>query len=108
MAETPTVMWPGDTGISYRYEIYPIETTLAARAGNYIFAKKATPHHWTPVYVGETADLSLRLYAHHQDDCITRNGATHIHAHVSDSGNQARRDEECAIRRLWKPPCNEQ
>ena len=107
MAETPTVMWPGDTGLSYRYEIYPIGTRFAARPGNYIFAKKAAPHHWTPIYVGETANLSLRFHTH-QRECIAGNGATHIHAHVSDSSTQARRDEAAAIRRLWKPPCNEQ
>jgi hypothetical protein len=108
MAETPTVMWPGDTGLFYKYEIYPIETTFVATPGNYIFAKEATPHHWTPVYVGETHDLSLRFDARHRGECITKYGATHIHAHVNDSGNKARQDEECAIRRQWKPPCNEQ
>lgn len=107
MAEMPTVMWPGDTGLCYRYEIYPLGATLAARPGNYIFAKELTPHNWTPVFVGETDDMSLRFDTHPRRECIARNGATHIHAHINDGGDEARRDEKCAIWRRFNPPCNE-
>lgn len=103
-----TIYWKGKSGAFYKYWVLPIgiARNLKPEAGNYIFAKETEPRTWHPVYVGETSDLSKRLDNNHQNDCIGRNGATHIHAHVNIDGDQARRDEEADIRQFYNPTCN--
>lgn len=103
-----TCTWQGKSGKTYSYEIFKIGAELPKKAGNYIFAKESSPQKWTAVYAGETGDLSGRFDNHHQDDCIKRNGATHIHIHVNSGGEQARRDEEKDIRNNYNTPCNKQ
>jgi hypothetical protein len=108
--ETPTIYWKGKSGESYKYWILPLDVgrNLKPEPGNYIFARESEPRTWDPIYVGETSDLSKRLDAHSKDDCISRNGATHIHAHVNIFGDQARHDEESDIRHFYSPNCNKQ
>lgn len=106
--DTPTIKWPGKSGTNYKYWIYDRKTTFKAVAGNYIFAKEMKPGYWKPVYIGETSDLSSRFLNHHQNDCIDKNGATHIHVHSTAGGAQTRRDEETDLRGKWSTPCNEQ
>jgi hypothetical protein len=107
VAEVDTITWTGQSGTKYKYWIYPLGTALAAKPGNYIFARSG-PQGWYAVYIGETGDLSTRFLNHHQEDCIKKYGATHIHAHVTEGGAQVRRDEETDIRRRWPSNCNEQ
>mgnify|MGYP001565336527 CR=1 FL=1 len=102
---TSTIDWPGQSGRTYRYWIYELPPNLKAAPGNYIFAKESSPSRWTPVYAGETEDLSERFNDHHKMPCIKRNGATHIHAHLNDS-EDARLDEEADLIAKWSPPCN--
>lgn len=106
MAEAPTINWPGKSGKTYKYEIYPINTTFKAEAGNYIFAKETQSNQWTPIYIGETEDLSTRFDNHHKMDCIERQKATHIHAHLN-SDKDARLTEEADLIAKWNPPCND-
>jgi hypothetical protein len=101
-----TIDWPGASGQTYRYWIYRMGTALQAKPGNYIFAKETSPGRWAPIYAGETGDLDLRFDNHHKATCITRNGATHIHAHVSSADEKVRRAEEADIVAKWNPTCN--
>jgi predicted GIY-YIG superfamily endonuclease len=107
MAETQTFQWSGKSGKEYKYWIYPINTEFKDSPGNYIFAKEAKPGHWSPVYIGQTNSLNTRLSAHEKEACAKRNGATHIHAHMS-GGEAERLAEEKDLITRWKPPCNEQ
>ena len=108
MAEAATIKWPGKSGTEYTYWIYPIETTFSEVPGNYIFAKETSPRNWSPVYIGQTKNLSDRLSDHEKEKCAKRNGATHIHAHKTDGGEAVRKAEEKDLITRWKPPCNEQ
>jgi hypothetical protein len=107
MAEPVTIEWKGKSGRAYRYHIFPRSTTHKAIGGNYIFAKETRPGYFVPIYIGETGDLSSRFLNHHQNECIDKNGATHLHTHPNP-GPQDRRDEETDLRRQWNTPCNEQ
>ncbi len=100
-----TVNWPGLSGRQYTYYVYPVGTDFESVPGNYIFAK-VTNGSWTPVYIGETSDLSLRFDNHHKMPCIKRNGATHIHVHRNDGGVTARQAEESDLIRNFRPICN--
>lgn len=103
-----TILWEGKSGKKYKYWIYPIGQEFNAVPGNYIFAKQPKPNEWTPIYIGETSDLSERFDNHHAMACIKRNGATHIHVHRNDGGEKARRAEEADLISKWDPPCNRQ
>lgn len=105
MTAPPSIQWPGQSGKSYTYQIYPIDQAFNDVGGNYIFAK-VSGGYWTPLYIGETNSLKNRLDNHEKRPCALRNGATHIHAHAN-SGGQARLDEETDLVRKWKPTCNE-
>lgn len=103
---TPTIEWPGLSGQTYTYYIFPIGTFLKDVPGNYVFAKESRPGFWTPIYVGETGSLAERFDNHHKMPCIKANGATHIHAHESNTNALVRRTEEQDIINRWNPPCN--
>lgn len=108
MSTAPTINWTGLSGKTYTHHIYPIDTTFKEASGNYLYAKEVSPGHWTPLYIGQTKNLSDRLSNHEKEDCARRRGATHIHAHVNQDGEQARLAEEADLIGKWKPPCNEQ
>lgn len=101
-----SVDWPGASGAKYKYYIYKIGASLKAEGGNYIFAKLDAQNRWTPIYIGQTSNLSERFDNHHKADCIKRNGATHIHAHLN-SLKQDRLDEETDLLQNFSPPCND-
>ncbi len=103
---TKTILWPGASGTEYKYWIYPIGCKLAAKPGNYIFAKEVSPGRYIPIYTGETGNLSERFDGHHKAGCINSQGATHIHAHLNNGGQNARRAEEGDIVHKWSPTCN--
>jgi hypothetical protein len=106
MAEARTIHWPGYSGQKYLYYIYPIGEDFGEMPGNYIFAKETKPGHHTPIYAGETGDLSERFDNHHKMHCILRNGATHIHVHASSEDEEVRCAEEADIIAKWGPGCN--
>ncbi len=106
MADIPTIQWPDRSGKKYTYWIYKFSAKLKAEAGNYIFAKETKSGSWSPVYIGQTKDLSERFDNHHKMPCIKRHGATHIHAHLN-SGHQARLAEESDLIEKWNTPCND-
>lgn len=106
MPKPDTINWPGQSGRWFEYEIFPISTKFKAVPGNYIYARETSPGQWTPVYIGETSDLSERFDHHHKTGCIQRNGATHIHVHASSTDARVRRAEEADLIGKWGPPCN--
>ena len=101
------IKWVGASGKSNIYRTCPINNiSFQAVAGNYCVAKETKPGYFSPLYFGETADLSERFDNHHKMTCFTRNGATHIHAHTNSSGQTARLAEETDLIQQWNPTCN--
>ena len=103
-----TIEWPGKSGKNYKYWIYEIGESLKDAPGNYIFAKESSPGNWTPVYIGETGSLADRLPDHEKLPCVSRNGGTHVHAHLSSADDDVRRREEADLIARWDPPCNKE
>lgn len=108
MSAAPTINWPGQSGKKYQYQIYPIGTSFKEEAGSYIYAKEASPEHWSPCYIGQTENLNQRLRNHEKEACAKKNGATHIHAHLNNKSEADRKAEEKDLIQKWKPPCNDQ
>ena len=102
---TPDIHWEGQIG-KYGYWIHPIGTAFKDEPGNYMYATESRPGYWRPVYIGQTESLRDRLADHEREWCARRNGATHIHAHVTTAGELARRTEETDLIRKWSPVCN--
>lgn len=102
-----TVRWQGQSGRIYDYEVHPIGTTFVDKPGNYIFAAVSSGT-WKACYIGQTENLKDRLANHEKEPCAKRHGATHIHAHLTTSGEATRKAEEEDLIRLHRPPCNDQ
>ena len=103
-----TIQWTGASGKKYRYWIYKIGTSFKDSPGNYIFTKETSPDRWTPLYIGEAESLKERLSDHEKMPCVTRNGGTHVHTHISSSDANVRRAEESDLLDKWDPVCNKQ
>jgi len=108
MTDEPSILWPGASGQNYEYWIFPIDSKLNEKPGNYIFAKETKPGHWSPCYIGQTKNLNQRLDDHEKEACVKRYGATHIHAHLTAGDESIREAEEGDLIQKWMPPCNEQ
>jgi len=106
MSEESTIMWPGLSGKEYKYWIYPIGSSFKKEPGNYLFGKETRPGYWSSCYIGQTENLDERLGDHEKEACAKRNGATHIHAHLTGGGEVVRRAEEKDLIAKWNPPCN--
>ena len=107
MATTTSIQeieWPGISGSTYSYKIYPINQTFNDVDGNYIFAKEGPADNYTPLYIGQ-GNLADRTSNPQKPNCIKSNGATHIHAHVN-SAKAARLAEERDLIDNWNPVCN--
>jgi excinuclease UvrABC nuclease subunit len=102
---TNTINWQGNSGRTYKYWIYPIDSSFKSEPGNYLFAKETSPRTWRPVYIGQAKNLDDRLDNHNKEACAKRNGATHIHAHLNHS-KEARLAEESDLIKKWNPACN--
>lgn len=106
MTSERTIIWDGASGAQYRYWIYLIEDDFSAVPGNYMFAKLMSNGKFSPIYAGETSNLSERFDSHHKMDCIKNHGATHICVHQSAAEEETRRSEESDVIEKWHPPCN--
>jgi hypothetical protein len=99
-----TVKWPGRSGNTYTYYVYEIGANLKAEGGNYIFAKSVSGK-WSPVYIGQTKDLSERFDDHHKASCIRGERATHLHAHLN-ARKDDRLSEESDLIANFTTSCN--
>jgi hypothetical protein len=104
---TPEIYWEGKSGQKYGYWIHPVGTEFDDAPGNYVYAEEASPGRWSPRYIGETSSLKNRLADHEKEECATRHGATHVHAHTSSKSESVRKAEESDLIAKWQPVCNE-
>jgi hypothetical protein len=85
--------WTGASGASYTYYVRPRGSKLAPnQLGNYIYAKKDSEGQWTPVYISQ-GDLT----GHSAAQQLEARGATHVHMHLTFTG-EARLAEERDLR----------
>ena len=100
--------WVGQSGTNYPYEIHPIEAEFQAVPANYIYAKQSEDGTWVPVYIAQTRALKQRLEGHVAVEDARRQGATHIHVHLSNTGQATRCAEEHDLVNQWHPVCNDE
>jgi len=106
-ASSVSFNWPGQSGKEYQYEIYSLDTSFRPLPGLYIYARMAEDGTWMPIYIAQTRDLHQRLEGHVRLDDAVQNGATHLHAHYSSTGQAVRCSEERDLILRWRPVCND-
>lgn len=106
MADSGIHVWTGASGQKYRYTVYMFGTVFGPGAANYVFARETRPGQYTPVYIGQTGDLSEPFDNHLAMQCIRLNRATHIHVKLSNAPEEQRRAERSDLIAEWNPPCN--
>ena len=107
---TNTCIWTGLSGQPYKYGVHRLPVSFKSVLGNYIYCRLES-NLWIPIYIGE-GDLSERVSSyHHQSACISANGATHVHAHSTNSKLESQTEETDllgAYATAYKPTgCNE-
>jgi hypothetical protein len=102
------VDFPGLSGRAYRY--WQLAGTAAqgiiSANGNYMFVKQLANGNWLPIYIGQADDLKARIPTHERWADARRAGATHVMAHTTPAGEQARLDEERDLIAYWGPQLN--
>jgi hypothetical protein len=110
--ELAPVVWTGESGIKYEFELDPVGVTYKPRPGVYIFCRVARLGFWRPIYIGQTASFYRRLTecleAHHKFDDIRAAGATHLCTLHVTRGLTARLRIETDLRHFYQTPCNDQ
>jgi hypothetical protein len=107
LPETTYIEWDGKSGEEYRYRIYQIGSKFSKNPGNYIFAKEVKPGEWSPVYIGQTGDMSKNFAEHPRMPCILKRGGTHIHIHMASENEDTRLAEVKDLSFRWYPACND-
>ena len=110
MAKIADTTFNGKTG-SYKFEVYPIDTTFNAVGAVYIFTKRTVDSTGkgthTFIYIGQTDSLADRIPNHEKWPCIKRNNANCICVHLDNSEQSRRRKEEDLITGN-DAPCNKE
>lgn len=100
------MIWVGQSGTEYRYEVCDFEGDWKDAPGNYIFAKALPEGRWEAIYIGETHSFKERIPNHSVLPCARRHGFTHVHAHLGSNDRAVRRREESDLIERHRPPCN--
>ncbi len=108
MNKSLQIYWKDKSGTSHRFWIYPRGTKFNEPCpGIYIYARETSPHQWIPIYIGQTENVNVRLANHEQQECVDRNGATHIHVSII-TDERSRLAIEKDLIQQWKPVGNTQ
>jgi hypothetical protein len=102
--------WTGKSGTKYRYWFLTDITAkgIQAVSGNYAFVKRLANGNYIPLYFGEAANLQIRIPNHDRWEEAKRAEVTHVMAHTTPDGEQARLVEERDLIQQWNPPLNVQ
>lgn len=97
----------GASNNSYRFEVYPHNTTFNDIGAVYIFAKK-NGSQYEPLYIGESGELGKRIANHEKMPRALAHGCNCICVH-QEPNYQTRLDKETDLRRAYpNTVCNDQ
>jgi len=105
MASIGEITFQGKSGASYGFTIYNWGTTFEAFGAVYVVTKRASTG-YTPLYVGQTEDMSERFDNHHKAGCFERNGADSICVRTEES-ESSRLAIEADLVANYNPICND-
>jgi uncharacterized protein len=96
--------WAGQSGEMYTYEVFDWPARLTPGPGNYIFATSNAAGDWSPLLVGECADLSTLAVQDRLRSGAGRHTATHVHVRLNFNPAAVRRREVNDLANHWAPP----
>jgi RimJ/RimL family protein N-acetyltransferase len=96
--------WAGQSGEMYTYEVFDWPARLTPGPGNYIFATSNAAGDWSPLLVGECADLSTLAVQDRLRSGAGRHPATHVHVRLNFNPAAVRRREVDDLANHWTPP----
>lgn len=96
--------WAGQSGEMYTYEVFDWPARLTPGPGNYIFATSNAAGDWSPLLVGECADLSTLAVQDRLRSGAGRHPATHVHVRLNFNPAAVRRREVTDLANHWAPP----
>jgi ribosomal protein S18 acetylase RimI-like enzyme len=96
--------WAGQSGEMYTYEVFDWPARLSPGPGNYIFAINNAAGDWSPLLVGESADLSTLAVQDRLRSGAGRHPATHVHVRLNFNPVSVRRREVSDLANQWAPP----
>ena len=96
--------WAGQSGEMYTYEVFDWPARLTPGPGNYIFATSNAAGDWSPLLVGECADLSTLAVQDRLRSGAGRHPATHVHVRLNFNPAAVRRREVNDLANHWAPP----
>lgn len=110
MGKIADATFEGKVG-SYRFAVYPADTTFKAVGAVYVFSKRTVGSGGKGthglLYIGETDSLADRIPNHEKWPCAKRNGATCVCVHLDES-QSSRLEKEADLRAAHSTPCNDQ
>ena len=110
MAKISDATFHGDSGNTYKFEVWPMNQSFNAVGAVYAVTRRyknangGYSHKF--IYVGETADLSTRFDNHHKADCFVEENANCICTHRDDD-EDSRLAKEGDLIAKHNPPCND-
>ena len=103
---TEKITFTGSSFQTYVFEKHPIGAPFPPLGACYVFIQQMFPQ--SPIYIGETGDLSDRFENHHKLPCIRSEGATHICIYVTGMERLDNRQAvESDLLGRYNPPCNQ-
>lgn len=107
-----TVVFEGQSGQQYAFQVYTLDTTFRRVGAVYAVVNRYSKpegggYYVTPLYFGQTSDLSARFEGHHRQRCFDRNNANAIAIRL-DGDERSRLAKETDLIRRWDPECNRQ
>jgi excinuclease UvrABC nuclease subunit len=100
----------GISGKEYKFLVYPLGTKFKAIGGVYYISKRTKNQDGigshSPIYVGETSDLSERFDNHHKSSCFDRKNANCISVLINSSEKE-RLVIEKDLKKNYNPTCND-
>lgn len=111
MHKVEGVLFTGESGEDYFFEIYPKDSTFPNISAVYIFVKRISnssgKYSYKPLYIGESSELGERIKNHNKEKCVEKNGYTHI-CILPIQKEKHRLEIESDLIHKWDTPCNKQ
>lgn len=104
------VFWAGRSGRSYAHNAYTAVPDWT-QAANYILVRRNADGGCSPLYIGETDDMSRRWKEHLRSGLVDRargHGANELHLHFLTETRSQRLNAETDLRHGNSTPLNEQ
>lgn len=110
MSKISVLTLTGTSGKKYEFNVYPFDTNFKAFGAVYYVSKRTKKLNGggshSPIYIGQTSDMSDRFDNHHKATCFTRHDANCLSIHQEEDELERIRNEKDLIE-AYDLPCNE-